>query len=63
MKKQQSVEMPSPRQERFPSGDPDLGATTAIPRNTQHDLHKVYREDFNYRVPGPGSQVRKDGRA
>lgn len=68
--KKQSSEMPIARQEQFPSGNPDLGLANAIPRSTEFDLTKCWKEercsnegDFTFKSPKPGNQVRKDGRS
>jgi hypothetical protein len=70
MKKQKSGEMATLRQEQFPSGNPDLGKTNAVPRCTEYDLTQAHggflglrRAEFNHKVPKPGNCVRKDGRA
>lgn len=68
--KKTSTNMAPLEQKRFPSGNPDLGSTTAIPRCTEFDLEKVQPEtwsrtddEFNFRVPKPGNCVRRDGRS
>lgn len=68
--KKTSSNMDTLAQKRFPSGNPDLGSTTAIPRCTEFDLTKVQPEtwrstddEFNFKVPKHGNQVRKDGRS
>ena len=70
MKKQKSGEMCVLRQERFPSGNPDLGKTNAIPRCEEYDLTQarggflgLRSEEFNWKSPKPGNCVRKDGKA
>lgn len=68
--KAKSTEMATLRQKRYPSGNEDLGMTTAIPRSTEYDLEpaasrtKLFVDDeFTSRVRRPGNAVRKDGRA
>jgi hypothetical protein len=65
MKKQeQGVKVDTLRAKRFPSGNPDLMETNAIPRDTDYDLTGYvagYRGEFTARVPKPGNCVRKDG--
>lgn len=70
MKKQTSGEMCVLRQKRFPSGNPDLGKTNAVPACTEYDLTQVKQgwrdadvEEFNFKSPRTGNCVRKDGKA
>lgn len=67
--KKKSTEMAVLQAERFPSPNPDLGYSTAIPACTTNDLEEIPRGMMRekvggvYKVPHPGNQVRKDGRA
>lgn len=69
-KKTKDTEMCTLEQERFPSGNPDLVFTNAVPRDTDYDLSQarsgflgLHCEEFNFKSPKPGNCVRKDGRA
>jgi len=70
MKKQKDGEMCTLRQERFPSGNCELGKSTAIPRCEEYDLTQarggflgLRPEEFTFKSPKHGNGVRKDGRA
>lgn len=70
MKKKPSSEMPIVGQEQFPSGNPDLGMTNAIPRSTEFDLNPTFNGsryshegEFTFKSPKTGNQARKDGKA
>jgi hypothetical protein len=72
MKKPQSADMPAVRQKRFPSGNPDLGQTNAIPRCEEYDLKPAPRfsngyswldSEQTFKQEKPGNCVRKDGRS
>jgi hypothetical protein len=65
VKKEKGGEMKALRQERFPSGNPDLVETTAIPRCDEYDLRGYgsrWDGEFNAKVVKPGNCVRKDGK-
>ena len=63
MKKEKSGEMQPLRQERFPSGNPDLVRTNAIPRCEEFDLtgyEAGTKGEFTANVVKPGNCIRKD---
>ena len=63
MKKEKSGEMKALRQEQFPSGNPDLVRTNAIPRCEDYDLtgyEAGTKGEFTAKVEGRGNCIRKD---